>query len=94
MALVKASNLENSVFYLGAAPEEDMPALYAPLSTALVMPTFFGPTNIPPFEAWHYGRPVICSNIPGIREQIGDAGLLVDPRSPEDLAQAMSRLWK
>ena len=80
------------VYYLGMVPDEDIAALYA-LSAGLVMPTFFGPTNLPPLEAWHYGRPVITSDIRGIREQIGDAGLLADPRSPPELARAMRELW-
>ena len=92
MALVEELGVGDRVHYLGVLPEEDMPALYA-ASVALVMPTFFGPTNIPPFEAWHYGRPVIATDIRGAREQIGDAGLLVDPRSYNDLAQAMLSVW-
>jgi glycosyltransferase involved in cell wall biosynthesis len=88
-----ASQLRVPIYYVGAVPAEDVAALYC-LSAGLVMPTFFGPTNIPPLEAWHYGRPVIASNIRGMREQIGDAGLLVDPRSPADLASALLRLWK
>jgi glycosyltransferase involved in cell wall biosynthesis len=70
-----------------------MAALYT-LSAGLVMPTFFGPTNLPPLEAWHYGRPVITSDIRGVREQIGDAGLLADPKSPPQLARAMLELWR
>jgi len=81
-----------AVQYLGPVPDEDMAALYS-LSIGLVMPTFFGPTNIPPLEAWHFARPVITSDIRGLREQNGDASLLVDPRSPDDLARAMLRLW-
>ncbi|MBP2233299.1 glycosyltransferase involved in cell wall biosynthesis [Azospirillum agricola] len=85
--------VRDRVSYLGWVPDEDMPALYR-LSAGLVMPTFFGPSNIPALEAWNYGRPVITSDIPGLREQTGDAGLLVDPRSPEQLAAAMLRLWR
>jgi glycosyltransferase involved in cell wall biosynthesis len=92
-ALAGKLGLQDRVHYLGQVPDEDMPALYAQ-SAGLVMPTFFGPTIIPPMEAWHYGCPVITSNIRGIREQVGDAGSLVDPRSPQDLAQAMLSLWK
>jgi len=84
--------IADRVRYLGTIPDSDMAALYS-LSAGLVMPTFFGPTNIPPLEAWHLGRPVITSDIPGIREQCGDAGLLVDPRSAEALAEAMKRVW-
>lgn len=79
--------------YLGWVPDSRIPALYA-LSAGLVMPTFFGPTNLPTLEAWHYGCPVITSDIRGLREQTGDAGLLVDPTSADDLAAAMMRLWQ
>ena len=93
MGLAEKLGVRDRLHHIGSAPEADMPALYS-LSAGLVMPTFFGPTNIPPFEAWHYGRPVVTSDIPGIREQIGEAGLLVDPRSPEALAEALARLWQ
>jgi len=92
MALAVKLGIGNCVHYLGSVPDADMAALYT-LSSGLVMPTFFGPTNIPPLEAWHFGRPVVTSDIPGIREQIGDAGWLVDPHSPQALAVAMKRLW-
>jgi glycosyltransferase involved in cell wall biosynthesis len=92
-ALAKDLNITDRFHYLGIVPDEDMAELYL-MSDGLVMPTFFGPTNVPPLEAWHFGRPVITSDIRGLREQIGDAGLLVDPRSPQDLAGAMLRLWR
>jgi glycosyltransferase involved in cell wall biosynthesis len=83
----------NRLHYLGYVPNEAMSALYAE-AAGLVMPTFFGPTNIPVMEAWLFGCPVMTSNIRGIREQVGDAGLLVDPRSVEAIADGMSRLWE
>jgi glycosyltransferase involved in cell wall biosynthesis len=93
MAQAAQFGIADRVRYLGSVPDEDMAALYT-LSAGLVMPTFFGPTNIPPLEAWHFGRPVITSDIRGLREQNGDASLLVDPRSPRALAEAMKRLWR
>ncbi|MEA2979507.1 MAG: hypothetical protein QOF09_1330 [Alphaproteobacteria bacterium] len=93
VALAMKLGIADRVRYLGRTPDEDMAALYT-LSIGLVMPTFFGPTNIPPLEAWHFGRPVITSDIRGMREQIGDAGLLIDPRSPQALAAAMKQLWQ
>jgi glycosyltransferase involved in cell wall biosynthesis len=92
MALAAKLGVSDRVRYLGSVPDEDMAALYT-LSAGLIMPTFFGPTNFPPLEAWHLGRPVITSDINGVREHTGDAGLLVNPRSPQDLAAAMKRLW-
>jgi glycosyltransferase involved in cell wall biosynthesis len=60
---------------------------------ALIMPTFFGPTALPPVEAWSLGCPVITSDIRGIREQMGDAALLVNPRSVESIAAGIVRIW-
>lgn len=77
---------------LGYVPDEDFPALLAG-SEALVMPTFFGPTNIPPLEAWVVGTPVITSDIRGIREHAGSASILVDPRSSESIATAIRSIW-
>jgi glycosyltransferase involved in cell wall biosynthesis len=92
MALAFKLGVADRIHYLGPVPDEDMAALYS-LCTGLVMPTFFGPTNLPPLEAWHFGRPVITSDIRGVREQNADASLLVDPRSPKALAEAMQGLW-
>jgi PAS domain S-box-containing protein len=57
------------------------------------MPTFFGPTNIPVLEAWSFGCPVLTSDIRGIREQMADGAVLVDPRSVESIAEGIYRLW-
>ncbi len=91
-ALASRRGIDGQIKYLGYVPDEDMGPLYA-AATALVMPTFFGPTNIPPLEAWAFGCPVVTSDIRGLREQTGDAGILVDPRSPTDLADALRSLW-
>jgi glycosyltransferase involved in cell wall biosynthesis len=93
MALALKLGIADRVRHLGSVPDEDMAALYTS-SAGLVMPTFFGPTNIPPLEAWYFGSPVIMSDIRGAREHNGDAGLLVDPRSPRAMADAMYCLWR
>ena len=80
------------IHYLGYVPNSAMSALYAE-AVGLVMPTFFGPTNIPIMEAWLFGCPVLTSDIRGIREQVGEAGILVDPRSVEAIASGINRLW-
>lgn len=91
--LISQQEIAGQVYYLGFVPDDDMEALYR-LSSGLVMPTYFGPSNLPPLEAWQYGCPVITSDIRGIREQTGDAGLLVDPANPEALARAMVTLHR
>ena len=88
MSTASDLGLESQIRYGGYVPDEDMSGLYAG-AVALTMPTFFGPTNIPVLEAWAYGCPVLTSDIRGIREQVGDAGVLVDPRSIESIADGI-----
>jgi glycosyltransferase involved in cell wall biosynthesis len=38
------------------------------------------------------GCPVIAADVPGVREQLGEAALLVDPRNASDIAAAIARL--
>ena len=92
MSLASQLGVEKQIHYLGYVPDEAMSGLYAE-AVALVMPTFFGPTNIPILEAWAFGCPVLTSDIRGVREQVQDAGVLVDPRSVEAIADGMYQLW-
>lgn len=89
---VRDLGLEDNVIFLGYAPDADMPGLYR-AARALVMPTFFGPTNIPQLEAFALGCPVATSRIYGIPEQVGDAALLFDPSSVDEIYDAIEKLW-
>lgn len=91
--LVRVHRLKDEVHFLGYVADDDMAALYRG-ATALVMPTFFGPTNIPVIEAWNLECPVITSRIRGITEQVRDAGMLVDPSSEEEIAAALITIWE
>ncbi len=86
----KKYKLDKQIFYVGYVDNNQLSALYKK-AIALVMPTYFGPTNIPILEAWTMGTPVITSDIRGCREQLGDAGLLVNPDDPSDIA---TKIWK
>ncbi len=80
-ACIRAWDLD--VALPGFVPPADMPALYQG-ALAVVMPTYFGPTNLPPLEAWKTGRPLIYSS--HLAEQAGDAALLADPDDASELA--------
>lgn len=77
--------LSDRVFVLGFVPRDDLNSLYR-ASMALAFPSYFGPDNIPPLEAFALGCPVIAANVPGVEEQIGEAALLFDPSNPSDIA--------
>jgi glycosyltransferase involved in cell wall biosynthesis len=91
MRTARRLGVDAQVRYFGFIPDEDMSALYAE-AAGLVMPTFFGPTNIPVLEAFAMGCPVVASDMRGTREQTDGAAILVDPRSPEAIADGLRRL--
>jgi glycosyltransferase involved in cell wall biosynthesis len=84
--------LEERVHCLGHVTEGELAWLYIH-ARCLVMPTFFGPTNIPPLEAMHFGCPVGVSGIYGMPEQLGDAPLYFNPESVEEMAETIETLW-
>lgn len=84
--------LHDRVLFTGYVPDADLPEFYR-RAKALVMPTFFGPTNIPPLEAFALGCPVAVSGVYGIPEQVGDAALLFDPCSVQEMATTIRSLW-
>lgn len=89
---VRECGLEQRVHFPGYVEDQYMPLLYR-RARALVMPTFFGPTNIPPLEAFVCGCPVAVSGIYGMPAQMGDAALLFDPLRVDSMADAVRRLW-
>lgn len=89
---VEELGLQRQVRFAGYVPERDMAGFYR-RARSLIFPTLFGPTNIPPLEAFALGCPVAVSEIYGAREQVGDAGVLFDPYSVESMAAAIRQLW-
>lgn len=87
----ESAGVRDLVNYCGFVPDEDIPYLYAG-ALALVMPTYFGPTNIPPMEALRLGVPVCYSDLPAFREHLGDAVTYVDLEDPRSLADALHRI--
>lgn len=89
----KRLNVLDQIMYLGYVPDEDMSGLYGG-AACLVMPSLFGPTNIPVVEAFGLGCPVVTSDTPGMREQSGDAAVYVDPLSVDSIAAGIRRILR
>jgi glycosyltransferase involved in cell wall biosynthesis len=87
----QALGLTAQVHFLGRVPDDDIPALYEG-AIALVMPSYLGPTNLPPLEAVTLGCPVIYSDLPEFREQMGDAALYCDLTDVSNLADHLAAL--
>lgn len=79
--------------FLGLIPQDHLQALYR-MARAIVIPSLFeGGPGIPVLEAMSLGVPLAASRSCGIPAAVGDAGLLFDPLSVPDLAQAVEALW-
>jgi glycosyltransferase involved in cell wall biosynthesis len=89
---VERLKLADRVHFVGYVPDADLGGFYR-RARALVMPTFFGPTNIPPIEAQALGCPALVSDIYAMREQLGDAALYFDPHSVRQIADCIAQVW-
>jgi len=93
MKLANKLKVKKQIKHLGYVKNKEMIALYK-MAICLVMPTFFGPTNIPPLEAFYLGCPAITSSIEGIKEQVGKAAVLINPVDKKALAEAILKIYK
>lgn len=83
--------LEDRVRVLGFVARDELVYLYQN-AFALAYPSYFGPDNIPPMEAFALGCPVVAAGVPGAAEQMGDAALFFDPNSEAQLAARIKEL--
>lgn len=79
-------NVMKNIAFLGFVEQKDMAALYRNC-IAVVMPTYFGPTNIPPLEALKMQKPLIYST--HLYEQCGDAVIYASADYAEEWAEKM-----
>ncbi len=90
-SFVDNNNLISNVEFRGYIPDSELVAIYRKAS-AMVMPTYYGPTNIPPIEAILLGCPPIVSKIYGMPWQFEDSALYFDPDNPEEIADRIESL--
>jgi glycosyltransferase involved in cell wall biosynthesis len=82
---------QGSIVFLGAVPDEDLPALYN-LAEAVAYPSLVEGFGIPILEAMACGTPVLASPRGALPEVGGDAVLWAEPEDEEALARGLERI--
>jgi glycosyltransferase involved in cell wall biosynthesis len=89
--LAQTLKIESQVLFYDFVSESELAHLYHG-STAFLYPSLYEGFGLPVLEAMSYGAPVITSNTTSIPEVAGDAALLVNPTSADELYSATSQL--
>jgi glycosyltransferase involved in cell wall biosynthesis len=93
LAMVNERGLKTQVCFTGYVDEQDMPAIYT-LADLLIFPSLHEGFGMPIIEAMACETPVVTSNLSAMPEVAGNAAILVDPYSVEDIVLGMLSLLK
>ncbi|MHB1677546.1 MAG: glycosyltransferase family 4 protein [Sulfuriferula sp.] len=93
LKLCQKYDVGNRVVFAGRVLEQDLPGLYRG-AIALVFPSLYEGFGLPVIEAMACGTPVITSNTTSLPEVAGEAALLVDPLSVEEISEAIEQICK
>ncbi|HEY8151925.1 MAG TPA: glycosyltransferase family 1 protein, partial [Vicinamibacteria bacterium] len=88
---VEAAGVRHDVRFFGFVPDSTLSALYR-LASVFAFPSLYEGFGLPPLEAMASGTPVVTSRISSLPEVVGDAAVLVDPYSIEDIAGGLDRV--
>lgn len=83
--------LNDQVQFIGHVTGAELRALYS-LSQFVIVPSLFEAACGPLYEAWSEGVPAACSSVTSLPEQAGEAALLFDPLSIEEIADVILTL--
>lgn len=89
--LAQELGIERRVSFVTGLSEAELLSLFH-AATALVQPSLAEGFGLPALEAMACGCPVIASDIPPLREVLGDAGLFAAPGDAAELARVIEQL--
>lgn len=88
-AFISKHQLQENVALLGFIPREDQTCLIK-ASEAMIQPSLFEGWNTGIEDAKTLQHPLLASDLPVHREQLGEQAQYFDPHDPEDLAKQLS----
>jgi glycosyltransferase involved in cell wall biosynthesis len=86
--LVDALGLHGRVMFLDYVTQDDLGGLYAG-AELFAFPSLYEGFGLPLVEAMSCGIPVVSGKSGATEEVVGEAGILVNPRNVQDLAEAL-----
>lgn len=82
----------DALVYAPALPPERLAGLVRE-ARAVVMPAISDASGLPALDAVAAGVPVVATAVGALPEAVGQAGILVEPREPGRLAEALRTAW-
>jgi glycosyltransferase involved in cell wall biosynthesis len=90
-AVAEASPFRDDIVFTGYVPDSVVAGLYARCSV-FVYPSLYEGFGLPVLEAMACGAATVTSKVSSLPEVAGDAALLVDPYSIEELSNAIAQV--
>lgn len=89
--MIKRLSLQEKVILTGYVPTSELPSLYGG-ALAFVSPSLYEGCGMTLIEAMACGCPVITSNSSAMPEVVGKAGILVNPKSRDEIDHALEEI--
>jgi len=89
--IAKNLDISDNVIFIDFIPSNDLPVYYSS-SEFFALATLCESFGIVFIEAMACGTPVVSTNVGAVPEVVGEGGILVEPRNPDQLAEAMLKL--
>jgi len=87
------SEFKKKIRLIDFVSDQDKEYVYN-LASVFLYPSFFEGFGFPVLEAMQCGVPVIAGNNSSLPEVVGNAGILIDPDKPNEIAQALKEILK
>lgn len=87
---VREARREGWLVHPGYVDEDQLAALYRD-AAVVVFPSLYEGFGLPAVEAQHAGTPLVCSDLPVLREVAGEGALYAPADEPDAIAEAVHR---
>jgi len=88
---ISEEGLQSRVTLLNRVPDAHLSSLYKHCQL-LACPSLYEGFGLPVLEAMLHGAPIVCSSVSSLPEVAGDAAILFDPLSVQDIADKLQAL--